>query len=106
MPRSAASQLGLYCLPVSHKKDTGLYMYELTLCLAILKQGLVILSHPLRTDTVTFLLQGEFLDKQIKKLSDRKVKCGLKKVTFASLENMRLVNVKVSVYIVTSQFDL
>ena len=42
------------------------------------------------------LLQGEFLEKQIKKLSDRKVKCGLKKVTFASLENMRLVNLKVS----------
>ena len=42
------------------------------------------------------LLQGEFLEKQIKKFSDQKVKCGLKKSTFASLENMRLVNLKVS----------
>ena len=69
-------------------------------------RGLAIMSHSLSLNIVTFLLQGEFLDKQIKKLSNRKVKCGLKKMTFASLENMRLVNVKVSVYVVTSLINL
>lgn len=37
---------------------------------------------------------ADFLEKQIKKLTDKKIKCGLKKVTFTHLEHIRLTGDK------------
>ena len=41
------------------------------------------------------------MEKQLKKLTDKKVKCRLKKITVATLENLRLTTLKVNMMFIS-----